>query len=281
MFKTVWGSEPRSFWRSQRGLKIDFDPDTGATSSLACNPTRVIVVHMSVQSPALLDGSVVEAPTIVLRRHPRARRYTLRFNREGEVVVTIPRGGSKREAAAFVEEHRAWIIRHSEQRASVSGYRSQWSEGMAILFRGERVDLRMGTHFGRPFVQFHDQQVFIADAEVNLRRPVEQRLVELARRELPERTRSLADKNAILVHSVSVRNQSSRWGSCSERGVISLNWRLVQAPEWVRDYIIVHELMHRRQMNHSIRFWRLVAKACPRWRDAEAWISKNAFELGF
>jgi predicted metal-dependent hydrolase len=205
----------------------------------------------------------------------------LRFNREGAVVVTVPRGGNRREPAAFVEEHRRWILQHAQQRASVSGYRNEWREGQAVLFRGEPAKLRLGTHFGRPIVLLADEKIFIADPDANLRRPVEQRLIELARSELPKRTRAMADAHDVSIHSVSVRNQSSRWGSCSDRGVISLNWRLVQTPFWVRDDIIVHELMHRREMNHSIRFWRLVAKASPRWRDAEAWISQNAFELGF
>ncbi len=63
--------------------------------------------------------------------------------------------------------------------------------------------------------------------------------------------------------------------------MISLNWRLIQAPEAVRDYLIVHELMHRREMNHSLRFWRHVATAFPGWREAEAWLDTHAVELGF
>jgi len=104
---------------------------------------------------------------------------------------------------------------------------------------------------------------------------------ELARHELVARTREKAMELNVRIAAVSVRNQSSRWGSCSQRGEISLNWRLVQAPSSVRDYIIVHELMHRREMNHSIRFWRLVAAECPGWRQAENWLEEYALELGF
>jgi predicted metal-dependent hydrolase len=72
-----------------------------------------------------------------------------------------------------------------------------------------------------------------------------------------------------------VRNQRSRWGSCSPRGTISLNWRLIQAPPNVRDYIILHELCHLRQMNHSDRFWREVASVCPDYQRAELWLKRN------
>jgi predicted metal-dependent hydrolase len=74
---------------------------------------------------------------------------------------------------------------------------------------------------------------------------------------------------------VVVRDQRSRWGSCSHRREISLNWRLLQAPGFVRDYLVVHELMHLREMNHGARFWMHVEAACPGWREAEAWLKRH------
>jgi len=83
------------------------------------------------------------------------------------------------------------------------------------------------------------------------------------------------------VRHVTVRNQRSRWGSCSASGTISLNWRLVQTPESVRDYIIYHELVHLRyEMNHSGRFWARVAEVCPWWQEAEYWLKRNGSLLG-
>ena len=78
------------------------------------------------------------------------------------------------------------------------------------------------------------------------------------------------------VGRVSVRNQRSRWGSCARTGTISLNWRLIQTPDSVRDYIVLHELMHVRQMNHSARFWREVAAVCPAYEEAERWIKLHS-----
>jgi predicted metal-dependent hydrolase len=75
---------------------------------------------------------------------------------------------------------------------------------------------------------------------------------------------------------VTVRNQRTRWGSCSRRGTISLNWRLIQTPPFVSDYIILHELMHLREMNHSPRFWRQVETVCPGYRTAEEWLKPHA-----
>jgi hypothetical protein len=82
------------------------------------------------------------------------------------------------------------------------------------------------------------------------------------------------------VTRVSVRDQRSRWGSCTIGGVVSLNWRLILTPESVRDYIIHHELMHLREMNHSARFWACVEEVSPDWREAEAWIKRNGGYAG-
>jgi len=73
-----------------------------------------------------------------------------------------------------------------------------------------------------------------------------------------------------------VRNQRTRWGSCSRRGVISLNWRLIQLPAFVSDYVVLHELMHRRQLNHSDKFWREVEQVCPDYRSAERWLKQHS-----
>ena len=96
-----------------------------------------------------------------------------------------------------------------------------------------------------------------------------------ARRELPAQLLALAKQHNISVARVSIRNQRTRWGACSPTGTITLNWRLIQVPEFVRDYVLVHELMHRRELNHSRRFWRLVAECCPRVRDARRWLRQE------
>jgi predicted metal-dependent hydrolase len=88
-----------------------------------------------------------------------------------------------------------------------------------------------------------------------------------------------AARLGLTVAQVSVRDQRTRWGSCGRNGRICLNWRLVLMPDWVRDYVIVHELMHLRRMDHSPRFWRLVAEAYPRWREARAWLRTNGAGL--
>ena len=97
--------------------------------------------------------------------------------------------------------------------------------------------------------------------------------------ELPPVLIDLARQHGIAVTRVSIRNQRSRWGACSSRGSITLNWRLVLVPDFVRHYVMIHELMHRREMNHSQRFWRHVEAACPRLEEARRWLRTEGQQL--
>jgi predicted metal-dependent hydrolase len=100
-----------------------------------------------------------------------------------------------------------------------------------------------------------------------------------AKHELPPRLLELAAEFGLAVSKVSVRNQRWRWGSCSPGGHICLNWRLVSMPLWVRDYVMIHELMHLRRMDHSKKFWKLVAQACPDYESARRWLRVNGRAL--
>jgi predicted metal-dependent hydrolase len=204
-------------------------------------------------------------------RNARARRYVLRLTRDGQLRVTVPRGGSIREAIAFTHRQSAWIARQREKFQERDS--SEWRAGTEILFRGELHALR----HDEPTQEwlFADQR-FVATPEQPLRALVERHLWAVAARELPPRVEELAVQHGVSIRRITVRNQRSRWGSCSVRGTISLNWRLIQTPLLVRDYIILHELMHVRQMNHSARFWREVEVVCPEWREAERWLRKHS-----
>ena len=152
------------------------------------------------------------------------------FDRDPTVRVTLPHWGSKRKAAAFAEQERAWIEKQ------------------------QRKSEQPGEH----------------PEPAPLAPNVERELRDRAKRELPARLFELASEHGLTVARVSVRNQRWRWGSCSRKGHICLNWRLVQMPDSVRDYVMIHELMYLKRMDHSPRFWRLVAHVCPDFKSARA-----------
>jgi predicted metal-dependent hydrolase len=222
------------------------DPGLHGAPSTVANPARSGAPHV----PSSLVGDSARRrdrqvpppgpPAPVFVRHPRARRYVLRVAPYGAVRVTIPRRGSKREAVAFAERQQAWIEKQRRR------------------FEEERR-LRL--------VRGQDDALSGALSPAELRR-----LREQARRELPARLLELAAQHGLQVTRISVRNQRTRWGSCSRSGHVCLNWRLVQLPPSVRDYVLIHELMHLKRMNHSRAFWKLVAAACPDYKKTRAWL---------
>jgi len=211
-----------------------------------------------------------------LLRHRRARRYVLRLRPDGSARVTIPRRGSFVEARRFAGDHVAWLERQLLRQATRPVEQRTWSPGTSILFRGEPVRLELGGEGQAKLVRFAQEIIRVAAGEIDLRPAVERHLRWLAARELPARVWELAAQHQLPVRRVTIRNQRSRWGSCSRRGTISLNWRLVQAPLFVRDYLVLHELAHLREMNHSTRFWREVARLCPNFAEAERWLKEHA-----
>jgi hypothetical protein len=213
-------------------------------------------------------------------RNPRARRYILRLTRDIQVRVTIPRCGSQEEARSFAERNRTWLEQQIQRRAEDSKRPREWRTGADILFRGESVKIQVAANGQQGLIQFGCEKLRVDDPAADLRHPIELHLWKLAMKELPARVLELAAAHRLHVRRVSVRNQRSRWGSCSRRGTISLNWRLVQAPSFVSDYIIVHELMHLRQMNHSPRFWSEVAQAFPDYQSAEHWLKEHSALVG-
>jgi predicted metal-dependent hydrolase len=217
--------------------------------------------------------------TIHLVHRPRARRYLLSVMPDGSARLVIPRRGSEAEGIRFLERAESWLLKRLANGKSRAATREPWQDGARFLFRGEETALRVEHVHGKTILSFADQTLALKSPLSDYRDVVFAHLRRLAERELPPRTRELALAHGIDVRRVTVRAQKTRWGSCSARGTISLNWRLIQAPPFVVDYLIIHELMHRREMNHSARYWKHVAQAFPDYKRAEQWLKKGGLDL--
>jgi predicted metal-dependent hydrolase len=204
-------------------------------------------------------------------RTRRARRYIIRVRPDGSVRVTVPRGGSRAEAARFLEKHADWIARERD-RLGEAHRTPTWTDGATLMLRGEPVILRVVEEGGRRIARYGERTVPIPGGVTDLRPFIQADLRLAACQELGQRLHALAAAHQLSVAGFTVRDQRSRWGSCSRSGRIALNYRLLQMPPSVRDYVLLHELMHLRQQNHSRRFWRLVEAVCPDFREAERWL---------
>jgi predicted metal-dependent hydrolase len=213
---------------------------------------------------------------LLLVHNPKARRYLLRLKPDGTARITIPRGGNVTHAHQFAQHGRPWLEQQLQRLLSWPATPAIWTSATEVWFRGEqvRLEIEQAGH-----VRLGSEIIRVKDASADLRPTVEAHLRKLASREFPPRVRELALLHGLTVQRVSVRNQRSRWGSCSRRGTISLNWRLIQTPEFVRDYIILHELAHLRHMNHSRHFWQEVERLCPDYLAAERWLKTHRLSL--
>ena len=237
----------------------------------------------------LRRGSVTRGPVLLhagpvvlsvhLIRVPRARRYILRVRQDGSLRVTLPRCGSRAEAIEFARRHLAWALRERARQLAAPRPPAAWTEGTRILLDGDIVPIACRASGGWVVATAGDVSVRVVPGTLDFRPAFEAALVRRARRDLPSRLIALAAEHGLTVTRVSIRNQRSRWGSCSRTGAIALNFRLVQMPPHVREYILLHELMHLRQQNHSRRFWSLVASVCPAYRDAERWLKTEGRQL--
>lgn len=216
---------------------------------------------------------------IVMRRSSRARRYRIEVKRDGTAVLTIPVRGNEHEARAFLERHAEWLER---ARARVCGrprLPAIWNLGTQIVFGGEWVTI-VPVEEGRAAVSLGGRALRVPALDGDLRPVLESHFRRIARIEISARVWELAAVHGVSIRRVAIRGQRTRWGSCSAAGTISLNWRLVQTPDWVVDYVILHELVHTRHMNHSSRFWRALAEICPSWRESELWLKEHGSILG-
>jgi predicted metal-dependent hydrolase len=224
------------------------------------------------RAPAIEPGR--SSPSVEFVRIRRARRYIVRVRPDGTVRVTIPRGGSRAEAARFLNRQMGWIAKE-RQRVAAALVTPVWADGASMLLRGELVLIRLRRGIdGRTTILYGERSVALA-ADGNIHRAIQADMRTLARDELGARLHVLAAAQQLSVSAFTIRNQRSRWGSCSRAGRIALNYRLIQMPPSVSDYVILHELMHLKEQNHSRRFWRLVEHVCPGFREAERWLRKH------
>jgi predicted metal-dependent hydrolase len=217
---------------------------------------------------------------VQLRRNAQARRYTLRIqSATREIVLTLPPRGSVRQAREFAQKQGAWIAARLERLPRPVHF----VDGAVLPLRGDdhRIEHRSGAR-GTVWTETGAGGALllcVAGDGAHMARRVRDYLKREAKRDLDIASRKAAQALGVTLKRVSIRDQSSRWGSCSTTGVLSYSWRLILAPSFVLDYLAAHEAAHLVEMNHSRAFWRQVEKICPDFRRAKAWLDANGADL--
>jgi predicted metal-dependent hydrolase len=211
------------------------------------------------------------------RHSDRASRVRLSIRPGPRVELTLPLGATASSARAFLNENLAWLAKVLSRARPVQTSIVEHLSAFPSLTHDERwmaVELRAGVRSGH--------QVDLTQDRVSLSYPASQpeegllrALRSLAGHSLRSAVDRLACRTGMRVAEVSVRDQSTRWGSCSSTGALSLNWRLILLPPSIHDHVILHELAHRRHMNHSNRFWGQLESWDPDWRRHDRELTKT------
>ena len=229
-------------------------------------------------SIAVKVGSAIYS--VRLRRHRRARRYTLRIHpSDREAILTMPPRGTLADAKDFALRHGAWIA------ARLGGLPKAvpFAAGMIVPLRNtsHRIVHRAGER-GTVWTETRDSGekiLCVAGGLEHVDRRVRDFLKREARRDLAKASLYYAEQLGVKVKRITIRDQSSRWGSCTSAGALSYSWRLILAPPHVLDYLAAHEVAHLVEMNHSVKFWRVVGRVCPQLERAKSWLDTHGNDL--
>jgi predicted metal-dependent hydrolase len=242
--------------------------------------TRALLYRRPAEPATLVVRHGSQVFAIRLRRHRRARRYTLRIHpTDREAILTMPPRGTLKDAREFAEVHGAWIAARLGRLPKAAPFQP----GTIVPLRGvpHRIVHRSGER-GTVWTETRDSGEKIicvaGDVEFTDRR-VHDFLKREARRDLQKSALEHAAALGVRVRRISIRDQSSRWGSCTSAGSLSFSWRLILAPPFVLDYLAAHEVAHLVEMNHSARFWRVVGRVCPSMERAKKWLDASGNDL--
>jgi hypothetical protein len=257
-----------------------------------------------------LEMADISCP-VELRRSARAKRFSLKVSHtERAAILTLPNRGRVEDASAFLARHSEWLKKQIERlpqpipfmdgavvpvrgefhRLSFVGAMKYqgvvWVEefdSVPSISSGSKVDLGKAWRgefagAGNVSKDFLPRLCVSGGAHHASRRFTDW-LKSEARKDLAQRVRVHAETLCCTPKRISIRDQATRWGSCSTTGTISFSWRLIFAPPFVLDYVAAHEVAHLREMNHGPRFWRLVRDAIPEMQRARIWLKTYGAEL--
>ncbi|MGF1650100.1 MAG: M48 family metallopeptidase [Hyphomicrobiaceae bacterium] len=239
--------------------------------------------HVRSNSPLREKLQVAGLPAPVeVRRHPAARRMTLRVSRTRRtVIVTLPMQCDLKQAGDFLSHHVRWVRERLDHIPSAQPF----EHGALIPLRGVPHEVRFrGLERGKGVVVPSTEHNGCAHLDVFGPTDMAPRrlgcwLMEQCRLDVGARVAGHAKALGLHPKRIAIRDQVSRWGSCSSTGNLSFSWRLILAPPTILDYVAAHEVAHLREMNHGPKFWALVREVYPNLEEARQWLDLYGVEL--
>lgn len=206
----------------------------------------------------------------------RAKRLSLRVI-NGEVVVTVPKRHSKRVVQQFVFEHQDWINKQRQENQKLLKLKEKirYEDGGKIRYLGEWITLALGD-VREPSL---NESTLTLSEKFDVKRQLQGWLIKEAQRVLAEKAAHYANVLGVNVKQVKLGKYKSKWGSAHVCGTIKFSWPIIQAPEKIVDYLVIHELAHLIEMNHSPKFWSIVEALCPTYKQRKKWLKEQGQKL--
>jgi predicted metal-dependent hydrolase len=215
--------------------------------------------------------------------HATARKVWFRFKGDGILRITVPRGLPLPELMDIIKKNTLWIQEHYSLSKPIP-VAEGITDGAPLTYRGQKLTLRLeegpeGTVTIKKTAQHLHFQGDPTLTPAAITAVLTHWYREEARRVLTEKTLVFAALMKLTFQKLFIKDQKTRWGSCSGKGNINYNFRLVMAPEEIMDYVVVHELCHLAHPNHSQEFWQMVGRYCPQYKEARKWLKDNGPSL--
>lgn len=213
--------------------------------------------------------------SLEVRRHPRARRYTLRYRAHTrDALLTLPPRASLKEGLRFAQSREQWLLTQMRRSPALTVL----EEGAAISVLGEALTL-VREEGRRGLARREGDALLIPGDPAGFSRRARDWLKAELRREIIRLAYPKAGRIGRNIHSITLRDMNSRWGSCGPKGDLTFSWRMVFAPHGALEYLVAHEVAHLAEMNHSPRFWAVVQTLCPDYRIWRTWLKEEGHQL--
>ena len=228
-----------------------------------------------------LDGHAI---SYTIKRSPRAKYVRLEVRPQTGLTIVIPKSYRLTQLPSLLNEKRQWILvklaKYGHLRLLSAG--KEVDSGDTIPYLGRDLHVVRRKNDGEAdSIRVEGNRLVVSLKSTNARLNLV--LEEWYRREaeklIRKRTNELCARLGVTYGRLSIRGAKTRWGSCSQKGNLNFNWKLLMVPELVIDYVIIHELAHLKEMNHTKKFWNLVAQHCPQWRKHRRWLKDHEAEL--
>jgi len=229
-----------------------------------------------------IDGQTI---TYTVKRSLKAKRVRLEVRRQTGLTVVVPHSYKIGQLPRLLQSKERWISGHLARCSHLQwlSAEKELSSGDTVPYLGRHLELaKRENPTGVSSVTLDGNTLAVSPGlfkngilELALERWYRTEAAKL----VDERADKLSSQMGINYKRIVIRSQKTRWASCSHKKNLSFNWKLIMAPEPVIDYVIIHELTHLKEMNHSKRFWELVTQYCPRWREHKKWLKQHEADL--